>query len=228
MAAQPTVIAAIPWTVDVPALVEKLRLSARPRLAAQLAALVAAAGQVARPKALYRPVYVDARSGDGVVLDGVALSSRVLRINLDPVHRAFAHVCTCGAELDAWAVAFTDPLERYWADAICQAALSLARHALRDELQQRFGIPQLSSMAPGSLPDWPIEQQVLLFQLIGDVQATIGVRLTPSMMMAPAKSTSGISFATATTFESCQLCPREDCIGRRAPYQPGLMEQRYR
>lgn len=224
----PVVLDNIAWTVDPLALAGKLRLAERPRLRDAFVALAAAAGRIARPRVLYRAVYVDSRSEDGVVLDGVAFTSRVLRVNLDGAHRAFAHVCTCGAELDAWAATFADPLERYWADALCQAALRRASNALRAELQHRLGIARLSTMAPGSLPDWPLEQQLPLFQLIGDVQGLAGVTLTPSLMMVPAKSTSGISFATETTFESCQLCPREDCPGRRAAYEPGLYERKYR
>lgn len=224
----PVVLDNIAWTVDPLALAGKLRLAARPRLRDAFVALAASAGRIARPRALYRAVYVDSRSEDGVVLDGVAFTSRVLRVNLDTAHRAFAHVCTCGAELDAWAATFTGPLERYWADALCEAALRLASDALRAELQHRFRIARLSSMAPGSLPDWPLEQQRPLFQLIGDVPGLIGVTLTPNLMMVPAKSTSGISFATETTFESCQLCPREECPGRRAPHDATLYDRRYR
>jgi len=73
-------------------------------------------------------------------------------------------------------------------------------------------------MAPGSLPNWPIEQQKPLFELFGDVQATIGVKLTDSLLMLPAKSVSGIYFPTETSFFSCQLCPRERCDSRKAKY----------
>ena len=66
---------------------------------------------------------------------------------------------------------------------------------------------------------WPLAQQKPLFELIGDVEASIGVRLTPSLLMLPNKSVSGILFPTEVHFETCQLCTREDCPRRRAPYQ---------
>jgi len=43
----------------------------------------------------------------------------------------------------------------------------------------------------------------------------------------PVKSVSGIMFPTEMSFESCGLCPREVCPGRRAAYDPGLWEKRY-
>lgn len=43
--------------------------------------------------------------------------------------------------------------------------------------------------------------------------------------MVPVKSVSGIFFPTEIKFESCQLCPREVCISRRAPYTPLLVNK---
>jgi len=46
--------------------------------------------------------------------------------------------------------------------------------------------------------------------------------------MVPVKSVSGILFPTEESFASCQLCPREVCPGRRAPYDPDLYDAKYR
>ena len=83
-------------------------------------------------------------------------------------------------------------------------------------------------MNPGSLPDWPIQQQRPLFQLLGDPNTAIGVELTASYLMEPNKSVSGIRFPTEERFESCMLCPRQDCPGRRSAYDPELYDQKYR
>jgi hypothetical protein len=83
-------------------------------------------------------------------------------------------------------------------------------------------------MAPGSLTDWPLREQRPLFALLGDTEALVGVRLTDSCLMLPNKSVSGIRFPTEKHFESCQLCPRPDCPGRRAPYDADLYDRRYR
>ena len=73
-------------------------------------------------------------------------------------------------------------------------------------------------MNPGSLPDWPITEQAKLFSLLGDVKALIGVTLTESMLMLPTKSVSGVYFETERNFENCELCARENCPGRRKPF----------
>jgi predicted transcriptional regulator len=73
-------------------------------------------------------------------------------------------------------------------------------------------------MSPGSLKDWPIEEQRALFAILGDVEGSIGVRLSESLVMIPSKSLSGIYFPTEVPFYSCQLCPRERCPSRRATY----------
>jgi hypothetical protein len=82
-------------------------------------------------------------------------------------------------------------------------------------------------MNPGSLQDWPLREQRPLFALIGAVDTRIGVRLTDSCLMTPRKSTSGIQFPTEESFASCQLCGREVCPNRRAPYDATLFERKY-
>ena len=80
-------------------------------------------------------------------------------------------------------------------------------------------------MSPGSLKDWPIEEQRPLFEIIGDVEGTIGVRLSESLLMIPRKSVSGLFFSTDIRFQSCQLCPRKRCENRRARYDEGMARE---
>ena len=82
-------------------------------------------------------------------------------------------------------------------------------------------------MGPGSLEEWPITQQRLLFDAMDGLDRQIGVKLTDSFLMVPVKSISGIRFPSKNRFESCQLCPRKNCIGRRAPYDQDLYEKRF-
>ena len=189
--------------------------------------IATAAEKVARPRAAFRDSFIDARSGDETVIDGVAFASRVLRVNLDSVHRVFPHVATCGIEIEAWSEGFSDPLERFAVDVIKEQAVRAALVHLESHLRAVNAIGAFSHMNPGSLPDWPLPQQQPLFRLLGDLEALIGVRLTESFLMLPTKTVSGIFFPTETSFQSCQLCPREECRGRRAPYDPGLFQERF-
>ena len=52
------------------------------------------------PKAIYKVSYVDEKSEDAVVINGVRLQSRVLRKNLDDIMRVFPYVVSIGDGLE--------------------------------------------------------------------------------------------------------------------------------
>ena len=72
---------------------------------------------------------------------------------------------------------------------------------------------------------WPIEQQGELLSLFGDVKKLIGVELTDSFLMIPKKSISGVIFPTEIDFRSCQVCHRENCPSRSAPFDEILWQR---
>jgi hypothetical protein len=180
--------------------------------------LIDSAQTAIAPAAVCRACYIDEKWDDGVVVDSVTFTSRVLRRNLDGVGRAFPFVLTIGKAMDEIIDASGDMLEKYLLDEIANMALREARGRFEHHLRSTFGLEKISCMAPGSLEDWPIEQQDPLFSLLLGVEAALGVRLTESFLMLPRKSISGIYFPSEATFFSCQLCPRERCDGRKARY----------
>lgn len=217
----------LPFQVDAASLQRKLHIRPDSAHEQEFRRLLAQAEAIARPRAIYKLAFIEAREASAVVLDGIRFASRVLRVNLDSIHRVFAFVATSGRELEAWADGQEELLARFWADAINQATVTGAAAALRAHLSDRFAVPRLMTMNPGSLADWPLPQQRPLFALLGDVEAAVGVTLTPSLLMTPTKSVSGIFFPAEETFASCQLCPREDCPNRRAAYDPELFGRKY-
>ena len=216
------------YRIDRPSLLARLCLKEGSGHATKVEGLIREAEAVAHPRAIYRMAFIESRGDQHVVAEELRFESRVLKVNLDNLHRFFAFVVTSGRELDAWANVKTDLLEQFWADAINQAVVISARSFLDWHLQERYGLAKTARMSPGSLPDWPLEEQRVLFELLGDTRKTIGVELTESLLMVPIKSLSGIVFTNEEGFASCQLCPREDCPGRRVPYDPGLCERKYR
>jgi hypothetical protein len=218
----------IPFQIDVGDLMKKLRVKEESRRADDLRRLVETAQAIGKPKALYKVAFVESRDTNTVVVDGITFTSRVLRVNLESAHRVFPFVATCGMELEDWACSIDDLLQRYWAETISEMALRSVRQALDEHLAQRYQPGPVSTMNPGSLGDWPLREQRPLFALLGDPYQSIGVRLMDSFLMVPIKSVSGILFPTKESFASCQLCPREACPGRRAPYDPDLYEKKYR
>lgn len=214
-----------PFKINLDSLKSRLRMQDDDGYLNELTRLVAEAESVGKPKGFYKPVYIDAKGEDYVEIEGKRFTSRILRVNLEQAHRVFPYVSTCGTELEKWAKTIEDPLHQFWADAIKVEALTNAFDTMNKHLVQTFHPGKSATMSPGSLSDWPITEQQYLFSLLGDTQEAIGVQLTESMLMIPTKSISGIRFPTEVDFESCQLCPREVCPGRRATYNSELFNR---
>jgi len=184
--------------------------------------LIDKAKTLIEPKAAFKVCYIDEKLQDGVIVDGLRLESKVLRKNLNEVERIFPYVVSIGAALEQASSKTSDLLEAYYLDIIGNIALTAVRIQLQNHLCNKFALKKISFMSPGSLQDWPIESQRQLFQLLPDVEASIGVRLNESCIMIPTKSVSGIYFQTEVSFFNCQLCQRGKCPGRKARYNEDL------
>ncbi|HHW47766.1 MAG TPA: vitamin B12 dependent methionine synthase [Clostridiaceae bacterium] len=215
------------FTVDLDQLFNTIKMDPTDDDADTVIKMAKEAQSIARPKALYKIAYIEEKGDNFVVINGVKFISRVMSVNLKDVHRVFPFVVTCGVELEDWSNTISDMLERYWADAIKIQAMNCAFKAMETHLEEHVKPGKTACMNPGSLEDWPISEQTKLFKLLGDVRNTTGVLLTDSFLMVPVKSVSGIKFPTETDYENCQLCPRENCPGRRAPYDKDLYAKKY-
>jgi len=189
--------------------------------------------ELARPlvdlRAVYDISYVGKKDAESVEVAGVVFRSRVLRHNLDRAQKVFPYIMTIGPALEKRAASLGDLLRQYYLEEIANLILEQGASWLTEKLKERWGFAGLSNMSPGSLEDWPISEQRPLFSLFGDTEKTVGVRLTDHMLMVPRKSISGILFPSEEGFTACELCPREKCPSRRAPYDETLAaEYRYR
>jgi hypothetical protein len=191
----------------------------------QIQTLLEVATPLISAKAVYKVCYIEEKPEETVIIDGIRLKSLILRKNLEKVGRVFPYVITIGTRLEQKADASTDLLEKYYLDKIGNIALSEVRNHLEEHLRSRFALGGLSYMSPGSLEDWPIEEQRPLFSILKGAEVSIGVRLTESLLMIPRKSVSGIYFPTDVTFHSCQLCPRQNCEGRKTRYNEDLAKE---
>lgn len=210
--------------LDTAALLAQVRVAPDSEDAATVTTLIDRAREVARPKALYTEAFVEGRGDDTVRIGGVTFTSRALRRKLDSVERVFPYVATCGHEMDGVALPAGDVLAQYWWDAIKAELLAAARAHLLAHLTEKFRLGQTARMSPGSgdVETWPIEQQRLLFALLGGVTPHIGVVLTESCLMIPNKTVSGLLFPTAEDFQTCQVCHRDPCPNRRAPFDAAV------
>ena len=225
---EPVIVSDIPFRIDLEDLKKRLHFKEGSPYLQDLMDLVGEAESIGKPKALYKLAFIDGKGEDYVVIEGTKFKSRILRVNLEQVQRVFPYLVTCGVELEDWANQISDVLKRFWADAIKEMTMRLAHTVMEEDLVSLYRPGRLSRMSPGSLADWSIQEQRPLFKILGNTKEMIGVHLTESLLMVPTKSVSGIRFPMEDSFESCQLCPREECPNRRAPYDPGLYDRKYR
>jgi len=216
----------IPITFDVDRIVASLRIRRlTDSIVRMVDELIEQAAPVVRPKVMYAVSLVSNRQDGTFDVDGVQFRSYVLSKNLEEVNRVFPYVATCGVEIDAIEVPSSDLLRSYCLDILKMLALMAAGSFLEKHLTGRYQLGRITHMNPGELQDWPVTQQKALFSVLGDVEGTIGVRLTEGMVMVPTKSRSGLFFPNDTKFETCRLCPVKRCPGRRARYDPEAIKE---
>ncbi len=220
-----TVIDNIPFSPDADKMAERLKLGGMQSHEKEVKELVGLGARIGAPRACFAMYDVE-KTGDATVfVAGQRFESRILRVNLHYSGKAVLFVATCGTQLEQWAESYEDMLLRWVAEELCEEALRTGVAALDQAVNPLLEGKHRISMNPGSLEDWPISEQKPLFSLFGDVERFIGVKLTDTFLMLPLKSVSGMFFQTEVKFQSCQLCPRERCPGRRAPYDEKLKEK---
>jgi hypothetical protein len=176
------------------------------------------------PRVVYAASYIGKRGLDKTEIDGREFTSRVLARNLQHIERVFPYVLTIGDTLENKASCSESITAKLVFEAVGDLALESALQNLQRHISQQYRLEGTSHMGPGQL-DWPIEQQRELFSILGQVKDMIGVSLTNSLMMIPRKSISGIIFPTEETFISCQLCQRNKCPSRKAPFDQALSKK---
>lgn len=217
----------IEFNPSTPQVFKKLRIKKGSRNEGLVHDLIEQAKGIGHPKAIYTISGINYKDEKGVVLDGYRIDSRVMRVNLSDVNRVFPYIATSGRELYEWRQTKDDLLENYYADEISQMALRTAGKTLLDHLKKTYQLGRTSSMNPGSLKDWPLSGQQILFKLLGNPEDAIGVQLLESLLMVPNQTVSGIRFVSESDFSNCELCPRDNCSHRRVPYDKDLFQRKY-
>jgi hypothetical protein len=216
----------IPFRIDRSDLLKRMHLEEGDEMAADMLDLAARAEAAGRPKAIYDNVGIDRKDAGGIIVRGVRFASQAMAANLKDADRIYPYVCTCGIELDSLDIPDDGGLSRFGLDMIKEMALRQAMQSLHARLLAEFTLDRKASMNPGSGDRrlWPLEEQGVLFSLLGDVKGAIGVTLTETWLMLPNKSVSGFYFKTDKAYHNCQLCQRESCPNRSAPFDPVLWE----
>ncbi len=137
---------------------------------------------------------------------------------------ALVFVFTLGHKIDALIRENTksgDTLATIVMDALTTSMLTLLGEKFseiaKSEGIQEDGWQATCTYSPGQY-QWTIEEQKEIFRMIDP--DPIGVSLNDSYLMIPFKSVSGVyGFGPADNIDktkvACELCPRENCIGRK-------------
>ncbi|SKC39360.1 vitamin B12 dependent-methionine synthase activation domain-containing protein [Maledivibacter halophilus] len=213
--------------IDTKKLNKKLKANNGSFFASRVEELAKEAEKIAKPKGLFKLSYIDTKGENFIVVEDEKLVSRVLRVNVDKVGRIFLFLATCGREIEDWSKNYDDMLDTFIVDNIMELACKEAQKIIFNYIDDKYDLKNASKMNPGSLSNWPIKEQRKIFRILKNSNEKIGVELTDSLLMKPAKTVSGIRFSSEVKFENCQLCPKDKCPNRAAPYNKQLYAARY-
>jgi len=216
----------IPYAPDVPALRKRLSFYGNFHLVTEvLPELLNRAAPLIRPRAVYKVSRVSGKTRDAVEIDGVRFASMLLRVNLGQAEKVFPYAVSSVGELDLLQIPENDASRRLCLKIILDSLLETAVKYLRDYLTRLYALDYLWSIDPGDFQAWPTSQRKPLFSLLNCLEEKIGVSLVANYDFIPSASRAGFFYYAETVFEACQLCSREPCMGRRAPFNPELAQK---
>lgn len=174
------------------------------------------AGDIIKPKFIYKKVNIDDISKDFIIIDGIKLCSKMLADKIKGNDTAFVFIATGGNEIEAYIDQVSDCFDKYVLDIVAYMGCLSALKNMEKTIKDNYNINSYISLAPGSLPDWDVIEGKKIFELLGEDYKKIGVRILESGMIGPVKSVAGILFESQGTFNSCEVCMRQNCPTRRS------------
>jgi len=177
------------------------------------------------PKAIYDRFEIDKVDGDLVHFkSGDLFNGPHISKILTGSKTAFLYIFTLGSQVDQIIIKENqsgDTLATIIMDTITTSLLDILGDFVAEKIKME-GIEQPNwgatcAYSPGQYK-WTIEEQKKIFAMVNGKK--IGVELNKSYLMVPFKSISGVyGFGPEDRIDktrvACDLCPRENCIGRR-------------
>jgi hypothetical protein len=208
----------IPVELDIKELMKTQRLG---RIGeAEIGVLIEKAYHLIESKAVYTFLKVKSIRNDEVTLEGeYILKSLILAEKLKEGQTVAPYVVTIGINVEKLAskIAKDSILQSFIFEKIADASVSKARNYVKNLVEKKLG-GKVSGFGPGTGTGklFDIKQQKVIFQILDPVK-NIGVQLSPSYLMIPRKSVSGVFVVIEEEYEACQYCPRK-CDGRRKAF----------
>lgn len=212
------VIDPIPFELDVEDLLETL--TKRRLREKDITPLIDECRQLIEPKAVYEFLKVVNVDNDTIHIEGgYSLKSIILGDMLEDQQMIVPYVVTIGSKLEQKASeeAKKSVLKGFVMEQIADYSVSKARLYVSSLAKDKLG-NAVYNFSPGSGTGklFEISQQEILFKMIDST--TIGVSLSPSYVMTPRKTISGVLAATPIEYEACEYCPK-NCENRKKEYK---------
>ena len=177
------------------------------------------------PKAIFKDYEIEKIEGDSVYFkSGNIFNGPNISKILKGSKIAIIFICTLGITTDQVIAAISasgDTLATIIMDSITTELLgvlgeNISKIIKKDGLKEK-GWASTCQYSPGQYK-WTIEEQKEIFEMVNGKK--IGVLLNKSYLMVPFKSISGVyGFGPIDMIDktrvACDLCPRQNCIGRR-------------
>ncbi len=192
----------------------------------EIASLIEESRGLVEPKAVYTYLELVKIAGNDVHLEsGDVLKGVILADMLKCGQKVAPYVVTIGPKLEdrASKLARENVFLAFILEKIGDYALEIAKGSMKLLVEKTLA-DKVSDFGPGEGTGklFGIEQQAVLFQILKPSK-NVGVRLTPSYLMIPKKSMSGVFAVTDEEYIACQYCPKK-CEDRtsafRGEYRP--------
>ena len=191
------------------------------RIAKSISQVIAQARSSLSPRGVYAVYAVTQQTEDSLQLGGVTISGKIGEF-LRRSDRVAVFVVTAGAEISRLAAVAAkngDAFSAWIMDALGSWAAESAADALMRRIRLHLDREQELTLrySPGYC-GMSIAQQTKVFELLP--ADAVEVTLTPSMLMRPLKSISGLvglapKEVVSQYHSPCDLCPRARCLMRR-------------
>jgi hypothetical protein len=170
-------------------------------------------------------IHID-KSDKSLHVDGISFSvQRIIASQLRKSEHIALFICTAGPAIGEWSRQLMqegDMLKGYVVDVVGSEAVDAAMDIIQDRLETDIksrGMHITDRYSPGYC-DWQVSEQNKLFSFFPENYC--GIKLSPSSLMYPIKSVSGIigiGKEARQTGYVCNLCDMTNCIYRNKRVQ---------
>ena len=170
--------------------------------------------KIAKPISILKWASVDQIQENSITISGKTFQSRLLIDQLKELKQVLLFSVTISKETEEHEYLSKKLLK----DVITTGILFNALAAVKTYAREQLGIQTPAVLNPGYFPDWPINHNITLFDMLGKKADILGVTLDERGFMYPYNTSSGILFDSENGYTNCAICKIAECPGRTDPF----------